>query len=335
VGSQVQVLYAFNYRVDADHSVLNWLMSHYPLITIGIPTYNRADGFLGEAITSALRQTYSNVEIIVSDNCSTDNTEDVVKSFNETSIRYYRQPVNLGPQKNFNFCVEKARGDYFQLLQDDDLIDDDFIETCIKATKFQRDIGIIRTGTRIIDENGNLLKNNLNMAVGLSTEEFFRFWFDCKTALYLCSTLFNTKRLQEIGGFPSKHNLFSDVCAEIILAARYGRVDVQEVKASFRKHSGEMTFTSKTKEWCKDSLSLLDVMCDIVPRKKNIIRREGMRYLAKFNYNRTKSIRSPIRRFWEYLTVFHYFKYKHLPPNTFKFYVRKLLKFYRTYGNLS
>jgi len=295
-------------------------MHNYPLITIGIPTYNRADGFLREVIKSAINQTYSNVEIIVSDNCSTDNTEEVVKSINNNSVTYYKQPVNLGPQKNFNFLVESAKGDYFLLLHDDDLIDDDFIETCIRAAKFQIDKGIIRTGTRIIDENGNLLKNDLNMAVGLSTEEFFRCWFAGQTALYLCSTLFNTKRLKEIGGFVSKHNLFNDVFAEFKLAAKYGRADVKDIKASFRKHSGEITFSSKLSAWCEDSLMLLDVMCELVhDQYKPIIRDGGLKFLSKINYGFASKVESRFKRYVGYLIVYKYFNFKYLPPPTISF----------------
>src|SRR4030042_2488708 len=127
----------------------------YPLVTIAIPTYNRADGFLKEAIRSALNQTYSNIEIIVSDNCSVDNTTTVVKSFNDPRIRYFKHKENIGANNNFNFCVEQARGAYFLLLHDDDLIDDDFIDVCMKAAEYNTDIGLIRTGTRVIDSAGN------------------------------------------------------------------------------------------------------------------------------------------------------------------------------------
>ena len=60
---------------------------NFPLVTIAIPTYNRADGYLKEAIQSALDQTYPNLEIIVSDNCSIDDTESIVKCLSEPDIR--------------------------------------------------------------------------------------------------------------------------------------------------------------------------------------------------------------------------------------------------------
>lgn len=289
-------------------------MSPYPLVTIAIPTYNRADGFLREAVTSALGQTYPNIELIVSDNCSQDKTPEVIESFKAPSIKYFRQAVNLGPQRNFNFCVEKASGDYFLLLHDDDLIDEDFIESCMKAAEFKTDKGIIRTGTRIIDKHGNILNNYSNMAVGLPTEEFFRSWFEGKTALYLCSTLFNAERLKEIGGFASKHNLFNDVFAELKLAAKYGRADVQDIKASFRKHDEEITFSTKVSAWCEDSLMLLDLMCDLIPEHKSLVKNEGARFLSKLNYSLAGEVKYPLRRFLAYIIVFRSYRYRYLPP---------------------
>lgn len=71
---------------------------------------NRANSYLRCALQSAVSQTYKNIEIIVSDNCSPDNTESVVREFDDPRIRYYRQNQNIGPFKNFDFCLEQARG---------------------------------------------------------------------------------------------------------------------------------------------------------------------------------------------------------------------------------
>ena len=106
-----------------------------PLVTIGIPTYNRADGYLKDAIESALNQTYANLEIIISDNCSSDDTGLIVESFNDPRIKYYRHNENIGANNNFNFCLKKASGIFFLLLHDDDLIDEDFVELCMDVVK--------------------------------------------------------------------------------------------------------------------------------------------------------------------------------------------------------
>ncbi len=291
-----------------------------PLVTIAIPTYNRADGYLRQVLESAINQTYPNVEVIVSDNCSPDDTETVVKSFSGPRLRYFRHAENIGPNNNFNFCVEQAAGDYFLLLHDDDLIDEDFVDVCMQAADHRTDVGIIRTGTRLIDAQGDVLKERPNRAGGLSTADFFRGWFTGKTSLYLCSTLFNTRRLKEIGGFQSKHNLFQDVVAEVQLAAKFGRVDVYEVKASFRKHDLGMTFSSKVDQWCEDSRFLLDLMCDLVSEDQvPAVKRDGTRYFSRMNYDLAGRIQSPLERLTTYWTIYRTFDYRY-PPFYFSLY---------------
>lgn len=288
----------------------------YPLVTIAIPTYNRADSYLKQALESAVQQKYPNIEIIVSDNCSTDGTEAVVRSFNDSRIRYCKQKENIGAYKNFNFCVKESKGDYFVILGDDDLIDNDFVEICVKAANYSTDVGIIRTGTRTIDSQGRLLTEATNKVGGLSTEGFFRGWFASKTALYPCSTLFNTKRLKEIGGFKPENNLFHDDFVIVKLAAKFGRVDVQDIKASFREHPSEMTFSANVSDWCEDSLMLLDVMCDLIPENQALVRSEGMRFFSKINYSRAKAVKSPLNRLIAYLTVLKKFNYRYFPKRS-------------------
>ncbi len=69
--------------------------SDEPLVTIGIPTYNRANNFLRNALGSALNQTYTKLEIIASDNRSTDQTESLVRDFSDPRIRYIKHQENI------------------------------------------------------------------------------------------------------------------------------------------------------------------------------------------------------------------------------------------------
>lgn len=293
--------------------------STFPMVTIGIPTFNRADGYLKQALQSALNQTYSNLDIIVSDNCSKDNTEKVVRGFSDSRIRYYRQKENIGPNNNFNFCLKQAKGDYFLLLQDDDMIDQDFVETCMKNAGYDTKFGIIRTGTRLIESQGNVLFEIENKVEGLSFEDFILGWFRDKTSWYLCSTLFNTTKLRAIGGFQSKRNLLQDGVAIAQLASKYDRVDVQDVKASFRKHGDEITFAVRVNDWAEDFLALLDMICELAVENKSLLRNEGQRFFAGLSYKRTSAVQSPIKRLITYITIFRKFHYKYLPPPVRRF----------------
>jgi glycosyltransferase involved in cell wall biosynthesis len=282
-----------------------------PLVTIGMPTYNRADTFLRHALKSATGQTYPNIEIVVSDNCSPDDTEGVVKSFNDPRIRYFRQPENIGPVRNPNFCVSQARGDYFFQLHDDDMIDEDFVESCIKAAGCSSEMGIIQTGVRVIDAEGRIVKEKRNTASGESIEDFFRGWFSGKSSWYLCNTMFNAKRLNEIGGFPVSQVDDGMVISRLV---NYGVAMVEEVKASFRKHSGEITFAIKVGEWCDDFLVLLEQMTEAVPEERRAeLRKEGMMFFSKLGYNRAGAIKHPLRRFMAFLTVLRKFNYGYFP----------------------
>ena len=106
--------------------------NHTPLVSVGIPTYNRAES-LKKTIASVINQTYSNLEIIISDNASTDSTQQVCEEFCQLDprITYIRQPKNFGANNNFKFVLDQAEGEYFMWLGDDDQISNNFVEECL------------------------------------------------------------------------------------------------------------------------------------------------------------------------------------------------------------
>lgn len=101
----------------------------YPLVSIGIPTYNRSKGIC-RTLVSIWRQQYPNLEVIISDNCSTDDTEDVINLLGKRHpvIKYFRQPSNIGMIKNFEFVLRQASGKYFMWVADDDALEPAVLE---------------------------------------------------------------------------------------------------------------------------------------------------------------------------------------------------------------
>lgn len=105
-----------------------------PLVSIGIPTYNRA-ALIGRAIESALKQDYANIEILISDNASTDGTAEVCEAWaaRDRRIRLLRQTDNRGPTANFNMVLGLTGGKYFMWLGDDDYIDPHYVGSAVSA----------------------------------------------------------------------------------------------------------------------------------------------------------------------------------------------------------
>jgi len=278
-----------------------------PLVTIAIPTRNRAGSYLPGTLTSALRQTHRRLQIIVADNGSTDHTADLVAQVSDSRLRYYRHDQTIRANENFNFCLSHADGDYFALLHDDDQMDDDFVEACIRAAHNQTDLGMIRTGARTIDAAGATLSEIPNRVGGLTTAQYFRGWFTLKTTLYH-SRLFNTGRLKQLGGFQSKYLLLQDVAAEVRLAAMFGRVDIEAVKFSVRRHGGAMTASIDVADWCDECLDVLGLMRGLVPPEEAAtIGREGKRFFARLSYYRANAMEPASGRIKAYGIVYRKF----------------------------
>ena len=104
-----------------------------PLVSVGIPTFNRAN-LLVKCLNSVLQQSYENIEVIVSDNMSSDSTPDVCLEFmnQDQRVKTYRQTANIKAVPNFDYVRRKSKGEYFMLLGDDDWIDTELIQSCVQ-----------------------------------------------------------------------------------------------------------------------------------------------------------------------------------------------------------
>lgn len=104
-----------------------------PLVTVGIPTYNRPAG-LDRTLRQIRAQTYGNLEILVSDNCSTAPETRAVAAAHQQAdprVRYHRQERNIGLEGNFKYLLERATGEFFFWAADDDEWTPDFVQVCL------------------------------------------------------------------------------------------------------------------------------------------------------------------------------------------------------------
>lgn len=130
------------------------------LVSILIPTHNRPHYF-EQALKSALNQTYPNTEIVISDNSENNATEAIVKRYQAMpagrKIRYIHNPINIGPIDNLQQCLQEARGDYVNFLNDDDLFHPLKIERMMRVMRMDPQIALVTSQRRVIDERGRQL----------------------------------------------------------------------------------------------------------------------------------------------------------------------------------
>lgn len=125
-----------------------------PRVSIGLPVYN-GEKYLREALESILSQTYTDFELIISDNASTDRTQQICLSYaaKDNRIRYIRNKRNVGASNNFNHVVALSRGEYFRWAAHDDVIAPEFLEKCVDVLDSDPSVVVCCSKTRFIDQN--------------------------------------------------------------------------------------------------------------------------------------------------------------------------------------
>jgi glycosyltransferase involved in cell wall biosynthesis len=130
------------------------------MVSIGLPVFN-GEKYIKDALDSILAQTYSNFELIISDNASTDRTREICRDyeFQDGRIRYYRNENNLGAAVNFNRVFQLSSGEYFKWAAHDDLIAPDFLMKCVEVLSRDPSLVLSCPGIKIIDESGKILSH--------------------------------------------------------------------------------------------------------------------------------------------------------------------------------
>jgi glycosyltransferase involved in cell wall biosynthesis len=129
-----------------------------PLVSIGVPTRNRS-ALLRRTLDMIRAQTYSHLDIVVSDNHSEDDTATVVQAAaaRDPRIRYFRQPRDIGLHANLNFCLDHSRGDLLCLFMDDDEYVPTIVAEYVEFLDAHPEVGLLCSDWELIDEEGRIL----------------------------------------------------------------------------------------------------------------------------------------------------------------------------------
>lgn len=129
-----------------------------PRVSIGLPVYN-GERFLDEAVASILGQTFTDLELIISDNASTDSTEEHCRDYQarDSRVRYFRSEQNRGSAWNHNRVLEFARGEYFKFANHDDVCHPDLIRRCVEALDARPEVVLCHALVADIDSSGRVI----------------------------------------------------------------------------------------------------------------------------------------------------------------------------------
>ncbi len=135
--------------------------SDCPAVSIAVPVFN-GQRFIARTLQSLLDQTFSNLEIIVTDNASTDATEQICRDFaaRDPRVRYYRAQANRGISANFRWGFELARGEYFRWNAADDFVAPTFVQKCVEILAADASVVLAFARTRIVDEEDQPIRDN-------------------------------------------------------------------------------------------------------------------------------------------------------------------------------
>jgi len=223
-----------------------------PRLTIGLPVYN-GENYLAESIDALLAQTFTDYELVISDNASTDGTEEICRKYAATDdrIRYVKQATNLGAAGNHNFLVTQARGEFFKWAAHDDLFAPKLVESCIELLDQNRDAALAHAYMAIVDETGEVIETYDYTLRTDSPSAPVRFrdllLTDGGDDFY---GVIRTDVMRSITPHGSFHNAGRKLVAEMALYGRF--LQVPEVMFFRREHPGRGDRLGSVKAVCRN-----------------------------------------------------------------------------------
>jgi glycosyltransferase involved in cell wall biosynthesis len=157
-------------------------LSAAPRLTVGLPVYN-GEKYVAESLEALLGQSFTDFELIISDNASTDGTGDICRRYEkqDSRVRYFRQPRNVGLAPNHNYVAEQARGELFKWASNDDLYARDLLERCVAALDEDQEVVLAHSWSAKVDDSGTVtmaFEYPLNTAAARAPERFRSLLFD-------------------------------------------------------------------------------------------------------------------------------------------------------------
>jgi len=235
-----------------------------PLVSVCIPAYNNA-AYIKETIDSILKQTYENIELVICDDKSKDNTVEVIESIKDDRIKLYKNEKNLGMSGNWNNCLSKCQGDFIKLVCADDILREDCLEKEVQALMDNPTAVLAESDTKLLDLNGKAkgfykryktkgLENGKKIA---RAGFFVKNYFGAPQA-----NTFRRSAMEQAGGFDTWYTYILDYDFWVTLACMGDVYIIHEPLNYFRvrndSNTGEVLNGSKTNVYVDEHIHLVN-----------------------------------------------------------------------------
>ncbi|MCB0835005.1 MAG: glycosyltransferase [Bacteroidetes bacterium] len=237
---------------------------NHPLVSVGITTYNH-EKFIAETIESVLNQVYPNVELVIRDDKSSDNTAQIVQEYQKRfpeRIRFEIATTNEGPTKNINHVLRECSGTYFALLDGDDLMYPDKLSRQVDLMESNLECAICYHNMAIWDSD-----SRRNIGTFNSSQKYFE--GDVRTSImhgtFNCGSS-NMVRMAKVPphGFDSRVTHAPDWLFWVQILATGGTINyIDEVLGVYRRHPGNMTHFKRKQLLMNHILSICIIMKEL------------------------------------------------------------------------
>jgi glycosyltransferase involved in cell wall biosynthesis len=214
-----------------------------PKVSVCIPTYNRPD-YLRQSIESVLSQSFSDYELIISNNASEDSTAAVIGSFKDFRIVHIKKEKNIGLVENFNSCLAAAKGEFITVFHDDDHMLPDNLSLKVRALEKNERAGLVHSNFNIMDENGSTIKKSAHFIDSQDFVEqgssFLRKSLLGFNPVNPPSAFIRKECFDKLGGFSSKVHFTTDWEYWMRIAIHYDVIYLAKPLIAYRMyhHSG-------------------------------------------------------------------------------------------------
>lgn len=216
-----------------------------PKVSVCIPVYNGAK-YLAQAIDSTLNQTFADFELIVVDDCSTDGSDEIVRSLTDDRLRFEKNSQRLGLVQNWNKCIELSRGKYVYVFHQDDVMLPQNVQEKVRTLDANRSVGLVYSDIDQIDHKGDpIAGQSINCGAGESVYDGFKFFERLIQSenLICCSSVIARKECyQRLGGYDYRLPYTADFEMWMRIALFYDIAYLPYRLTKYRWHSSNETY---------------------------------------------------------------------------------------------